>query len=292
MASRSIKALGCITLVMGTLGGVLSRDENSLGESLSFTYWEEKLSGEEMYSLYTQQRDKLENDIKGKLTNGRIEGMKSLNEGFLYLISDIEEKPLEGGDYSKIKTYYTLTYPKQDEVVLENSSMKKVELKKLEHLYIQQTIPIAYVEHMSKGEREAIESLFKVVFSKDRRFWQTYEEKWLEGFSVWEDFLKQAPLLGDKLRIKEETYREDYGQLINYIFRGEVLIPDWEAMTYEVMSYTTKNNHFFTIKIPVEVLREGDNGLYYNYHYLVGTSENSIVSLKFLRREPLKEKTF
>lgn len=106
------------------------------------------------------------------------------------------------------------------------------------------------------------------------------------------EFLKQAPLLGNKLCIQEETYREDYGQLINYIFSGEVLIPHWDEIAYDVMSYTTKNNHFFTIKIPVEVLREGDNRLYYNYHYLVGTSENSIVSLKFLRREPLKEKTF
>lgn len=292
MASRGVKLLGCITLVMGTLGGVLSRDENGLGESLSFTYWEEKLSEEEKYNAYVNQKKQIEDHIKGELKNGRIEGIKSLDEGFLYLISNIEEKQLEGGDYSRIKNYYTLAYPKEYGVVGENPSRGKVELKKLEHLYIEQIIPISYVEQMSTEERESIGSLFKVVFSKDRSFWGAYEEKWLEGFSSWENFLKQAPLLGNKLRIQEETYREDYGQLINYIFSGEVLIPYWDEMTYKVMSYTTKNNHFFTIKIPVEVLREGDNRLYYNYHYLVGTSKNSIVSLKFLRREPLKEKTF
>lgn len=201
-----------------------------------------------------------------------------------YTVEVTTEVPLLQGDTKCIKQKYDLLLNADKKVSLGN---KKKIMKSSPFVY-EPMEQVAYLETMDQREQQMIQDMFNLLLSKDRIFFEKYEKNWIKGFNQWCQFMMQAPALYSYLHINEEHYKDHYSANLLPCGIGEEMIEwDQEGIQFQLTHQTTKNIKYVKVNIPIQVLRDYYNKLYYNYEYLVTLNKEAITGIKFIRKEPL-----
>lgn len=258
------------------------------------TFVNEQLSeSTELLKIYREQKKWIEKgdfiDLIGvdtdSIRNIEIYSMRP-REGYLeYTIEVTMEVPWMQGDKKCMKQKYDLLV---DEKAHNLLVVDKKSVTKVSPFVYHDTEQVAYTDTMSVEEEKIIKDILNVLLGKDRVFFEKYERTWLKGYDEWTKWLMQAPAFYKHLHIDEKNYQDNYSlNLLPYGLEGEMLKWDTDQMNFQLGSATTKDFKYVKVNIPVEVLRDYGNKLYYNYEYLVILNKGAITSMKFIKKEPL-----
>ena len=258
------------------------------------TFLDERVSeSTELLKIYKEQKKWIEKGNFIDLIGLDIDSIRNIDiysmrprEGYLeYTIEVTMEVPLLQGDKRCMKQKYDLLMDKKAHNLFGDN--KKSVVKASPFVY-HDTEQVAYTDTMSVEEEKIIKEILNVLLGKDRVFFEKYERAWLKGYDEWRNLLMQAPAFYKYLHIDEENYKDNYSlNLLPYGLEGEMMKWDTDQMNFQIGSATTKDFKYVKVNIPVEVLRDYGNKLYYNYEYLVILNKGAITSMKFIKKEPL-----
>lgn len=185
----------------------------------------------------------------------------------------------------EIKKQFPGFYPRnmkvneKDRVKLEETYWVTVESTtwKIESIEEGEVIRKAYGEGILEDQtRVTIEEGLKDLFKHKEVFFETYEKMLGKDEKLAKAHLRDGISQSERFCLDQKPLARHYPAKLNPYKLGEDLVMDWEQMVITPSVYSSQKQSRFQVVIPVTLLRNHYNKVYYKYHYFIGIEEGKI----------------